>query len=120
MELPDWEGCSFDLARALTDNASRDLANSNMTLERKMRAMKLMLGLRWAKKAIRSVGAAEISGLAQRAMRLNCTKDLAQEWRARLHKLWFAPPELAADPDSHHRSGGWSFGRTMDEALRRT
>ena len=76
MEPPEWEGCNFDLARALTDNASRDLANSNMTLERKMRAMKLMLGLRWAKKAIRAGGAAEISGLAQRAMRLNCTKDL--------------------------------------------
>ena len=97
MELPEWEGYSFDLAWALTNNASRDLANSNMTLERKMRAMKLTLGFRWAKKAIRAVGAAEISGLSQRAMRLNCTKDLAQEWRAWPHKLWFAPPELAAE-----------------------
>ena len=31
MELPEWEGCNFDLARALTDNASRDLANANVS-----------------------------------------------------------------------------------------
>ena len=94
MELAEWEGCSFELARALIDNASRDLANAGATLEQEMRGMKLMTGFHWAKKAISAAGAAEISGLAQRAMRLNCARDLARKWRA-----WpaNAPPELAAD-----------------------
>ena len=43
---------------------SRDLANANAALEQKMRAMKLMMGFRWTKKAIRAVGATKISGLA--------------------------------------------------------
>ena len=97
MELPEWEDYSSELARALVDNASRNLANANATLEQKMRAMRLMMGFHWARKAIRAVGAAKISGLAQRAMRLNCTKELARKWRAWLHKLWFAPPELAVE-----------------------
>ena len=59
--------------------------------------MKLALGFHWTKKAIKAVGAARISGLAQRAMRLNCTKELARKWRAWLHKLWFAPPELTVE-----------------------
>ena len=79
MELPAWEDYSFELARALVDAAFRDFANANATLEQKMRAMKLMMALLWAKKAIRAVGAAKISGLAQRAMRINCARDLARK-----------------------------------------
>ena len=127
MELPELEGCSIELARALTDDASRDLANANVTLERKMRAMKLMMGSQWTKEAIRAVGAAKISGLAQRAMRLNCTKDLARKWRARPHKLWFAPPEIAVEEPHKWWTliattglGGQSFGRAVGKALRRT
>ena len=59
--------------------------------------MKLALGFHWAKQAVKAVGAARISGLAQRAMRLNCARELARKWRAWLHKLWFAPPELTID-----------------------
>ena len=44
MELPEWEGYSFELARALIDDTSRDLANANTTLQQKMRAMELMMG----------------------------------------------------------------------------
>ena len=97
MELPEWGGYSSELARALVENASRDLANAHTSLGRKSRAMKLMMGFHWAKKAIRAAGAAEISGLAQQAMRLNYAKELAEKWRAWLRKLWFAPPELMAE-----------------------
>ena len=79
MELPEWEGYSFELARALIDDTSRDLANANATPQQKMRAMKLMMGFRWAEKAVRAAGAAEISGLAQRSMRLNFTKEPARK-----------------------------------------
>ena len=79
MELPEWEGYSFELARALIDDTSRDLANANTTPQQKMRAMKLMMGFRWTKKAIRAAGAAEISGLAQRAVHLNCARGLARK-----------------------------------------
>ena len=78
-ELPEWEGYSFELARALTDDTSRDLANANTTPQQKMRAMKLMMGFHWAKKAIRAAGAAEISGLAPRAVRLDCAGELARK-----------------------------------------
>ena len=30
-------------------------------------------------------------------MRLNYTKEFAKKWRAWLHKLWFAPPDLMAE-----------------------
>ena len=59
--------------------------------------MNLTMVCHWAKKAIRAVGAAKISGLAQRAMRLNCARDLAGKWRAWLHKFRFAPPELMVE-----------------------
>ena len=96
MELPEWEEFGVELARTLVDNASRDLANANATLEQKMRATRLMMGFYWNRKAIRAAGAAKISGLAKRAKRFNCTKDLARKWWAWLHKLWFAPPDLTA------------------------
>ena len=79
MELPEWEGYSFELARALIDDTSRDLVNASTTPQQKMRAMELMVGFHWAKKAIRAAGAAEISGLAQRAVRLNCARELARK-----------------------------------------
>ena len=97
MDLSEWEGYSFELARALVSDASRCIANADTSLRQKSRAMELVLGFNWTKKSIRAVGAARISGLAQRAMRLNCTKDLARKWRAWLHKLWFAPPELSVE-----------------------
>ena len=82
MELPESQHYSFELARALVDSASRELANANTSPEQKLRAPKLMVGFQWAKKTIRAVGAARISGLAQRDMRLNYTKELARKWRA--------------------------------------
>ena len=97
MELPEWEGYSFELARTLAESALKDLANAHTSLEQKTGAVMLMAGFHWTKKAIRVVGAAEISGLAQRAMRPNYTKELARKWRAWLHKLWFAPPDLMVD-----------------------
>ena len=57
--------------------------------------MRLVLGFHWTKKSIKAVGAARISGLAQRSLRLNCTRELAAKLRDWLHKLWFAPSELA-------------------------
>ena len=97
MESSEWEKYSFVLARTLVIDASRAIANEHTSLEKKRPAIELVLGFRWAKKAIEAVGAAKISGLAQRASRLNCTKELARKWRAWLHKLWFAPPELAVE-----------------------
>ena len=97
MALPEWEEYSFELARALVDNASRDIANGNATLGQKMRTVKLVMGFHWTQKAIKAAGAAKISGLAQRAMRLDCARDLATKWRAWLHKLWFAPPEITVE-----------------------
>ena len=97
MESHEWEEYSFELARTLATDASRTIANANTTLEQKTRAMRLALGFNWTKRAIKAVGAARISGLAQRAMRLNCTRELARKWRAWLHKLWFAPPELTIE-----------------------
>ena len=97
MELPEWEEYSFELARALVDAASRDIANGNMTLDQKMRAMKLVMGSHWTKRTIKAAGAAKISGLAQRAMRRNCARALATKWRAWLRKLWFAPPEITVE-----------------------
>ena len=82
MDLAEWGGYSFELARALVTDASRCIANANASLRQKSRAMQLVLGFHWAKKSIRTVGAARISGLAQRALRLNCTEDLARKWRA--------------------------------------
>ena len=64
MELPGWEGYRFELARALVDDASRDVANPHATLEQKMGATNLTMGFQWTKKAIRAVGATKISGLA--------------------------------------------------------
>ena len=79
MELPEWEGYSFELARALGDAASRDLANAQMSPDENSKAARLMLGSQWSKKAIRADGAAEISGLARRAMRHPCAKELARK-----------------------------------------
>ena len=59
--------------------------------------MELTLGPHWTKKAIRAVGAAKISGLAQRAMRLSHARQLSKKWRAWLRKLWFAPPGLQVE-----------------------
>ena len=59
--------------------------------------MELVLGFQWAKNSIKAAGAAKISGLAQRGSRLSCTEYLAKKWRPRLHKLWFAPPELMVE-----------------------
>ena len=86
MEPSEWEKYSFELARALVTDASRAIANDSTSLHQKTRAMELALGFLWAKKSIRAVGAAKISGLAQRAMRLNCMKDLARKWRTCLHR----------------------------------
>ena len=97
MGLSEWEGYSFELARTSVTDASRCVANANTSLRQKTRAMELVLGFYWTKKSNKAVGAAAISGLAQRAMRLNSAKDLAGKWRARLHKLWFAPPELSVE-----------------------
>ena len=97
MELPEWEGYSFELARALVDAASRNLANAHMPLEEKSKAMRLSLGFHWTRRAIRAVGAAKISGLAQRAMRHPCAKEPARKWRAYLYSTWPAPPELAIE-----------------------
>ena len=97
MDPSEWEKYSFGLAKALVSDASKLIANANVSLDQKTRAMELVLGFNWTKKSIQAVGAAHISGLAQRAMRLNCTKDLARKWRSWLHKLWFAPPELAVE-----------------------
>ena len=97
MDPSEHEKYSFELARTLVSDASRCVANANTSLQQKSRAMELVLGFNWTKKSIKAIGAARISGLAQRATRLNCTKDLARKWRAWLHKLWFAPPELSVD-----------------------
>ena len=97
MEPSEWEKYSFELAKALVTDASRAIANDNASLLQKTRAMQLVLGFHWAKKSIKAAGAAKISGLAQRAMRLSCAKDLARKWRTWLHKLWFAPPELSVE-----------------------
>ena len=59
--------------------------------------MELTLGPHWTKKAIRAVGAAKISGLAQRAMRLSHARQLSKKWRSWLRKLWFAPPGLQVE-----------------------
>ena len=62
--------------------------------------MKLVAGFQWTKRASRGVGAARISVVAQRAMRCPHAKDLARKWRAWLHRVWFAPPELSVE-DPH-------------------
>ena len=80
MEPPGWEGYSFELARALVGAAFRDLANAQMSSEGKRRAMSLVLGSQWAKKAVRAVGAAKMSAVARRAMRHPGTEDLARKW----------------------------------------
>ena len=59
--------------------------------------MGFVLGLHWPKKTIKATGPARISGLAQRATRPNCAEELARKWRAWLHRLWFAPPELSVE-----------------------
>ena len=126
MELPEWEGYSFELARALIDDTSRDLANANTTPQQKMRAMKLMMGFRWTKKAIRAAGAAEISGLAQRAVRLNCARA-RQEIGGMVAQAPVRPPRAHGrataqmmELDSPHRSRGPSLGGAVEKALRRT
>ena len=105
MDPSEHEKYSVELARTLVSDASRCVANANTSLQQKSRAMELVLGFNWAKKSIKAIGAARISGLAQRATRLNCTKDLARKWRAWLHKLWFAPPELSVE----HPHKWWSI-----------
>ena len=97
MDPDEHEKFSFLLAKTLVADASRCLANANASTQEKSRAMELVLGFNWTKKSISATRAASISGLAQRASRLNCTKDLARKWRAWLHKLWFAPPELSVE-----------------------
>ena len=97
MEPSEWEKYSFELARALVIDASRAIANDNTSLRQKTRAMELALGFHWKKKLIKAVGPARISGLAQRATRLNCTKELARKRRTWQHKLWVAPPELSVE-----------------------
>ena len=68
-----------------------------MSLRQKTRAMELVLGFHWTEKSITAAGPAKISGLAQRATRLNCAKELARKWRTWQHKLWFAPPDLSVE-----------------------
>ena len=77
MEPPEWEGYSFELARALVDAASRDPANAQMSSEEKARAMRLVPGFHWTENTVRAAGVAEIWGAAQRAMRRPGTKDIA-------------------------------------------
>ena len=90
MEPPDREACSFELARTLVYAASRDLASAQLSSEEKSRAMRLVMGFLWTKKAIRGVVAAKISVVARRAMRYPHAKDLARKWRAWSHRIW--PP----------------------------
>ena len=97
MEPPEWEGCGFELARALVGAASRVLANAQMSSEEKARATILVLGFHWAEKTVRAVGAANIAVVARRAMRHPGTKDLARKRRARLRRIWFALPQLSAE-----------------------
>ena len=78
MEAPDWEACSFELARTLVGATSRDLANAQLSAEEEARSMMIALGFHRAKKAIRRVGAARLSVMAQWATRLPHTKDLAR------------------------------------------
>ena len=92
MEPPDREACSFELARTLVYAASRDLANAQLSSEEKARAMRLVIGFLWAKKAIRDVVAAKISVVAQRAVRHPHAKDLARKWRAWLRRIWPSHP----------------------------
>ena len=99
VEPPDWEACSFELARTLADAASRDLASAQLSQGEKARAVRLAMCFQWAKEAIRGAGAARISAAARRAMRCPHAKDLARKWRAWLHGIWFVPLEpSAADP----------------------
>ena len=116
----DWEACSFELARTLVDAASRDLADSQLSPEEKSRAMRLVMGFQRTKKAIRVVGAARISVVAQRATPCPHAKDLARKRRAWLRRIWFAPPELSAE-DRHKwwdliATAGLS-GRAAEEQL---
>ena len=106
MEPPDREACSSELARTLVYAASTDLANAQLSSEEKVRAMRLVMGFLWTKKAIRGVVAAKISVVAQRAMRYPHAKDLARKWRAWLHRIW--PPRPPSCRRKTPVSGGIS------------
>ena len=108
MEPPDWEACSFELARTLVDAASSDLANAQLPQEEKARATRRVIGFQRAKKAIRNVGAARISLAAQRAASCPHAKGIARKWRALFRRVWFAPPELSVE-DPHE---WWYFVAT--------
>ena len=80
--------------------------------------MRLVTGFQRPKKDVRDVEAARISVAAQRATRCPQTKDLARKWRAWLHRMRFASPELSAE-DPHKwwglKATAGLTGRALEE-----
>ena len=99
MELPEWEGYSFELARASGDAASRDLANAHMSLEEKSKAARLTLGQEplgqesdqshWVGQNIRAGAASHASPLREGARQEMASMDPCDLVRP--------PPELAVE-----------------------
>ena len=65
MELSQWEQLSFELANHLVYTASQTLANRRLSNEEKMRALRLMAGLSWNKKATAHMQCGKLSVMAQ-------------------------------------------------------
>ena len=62
-------------------------------------ALRRVAGFSWSGNALRAVGSGKLSVAMQRAVRNPRTEKLAKALKVRLHRVWFAPPELSAgDP----------------------
>ena len=93
MDLSQWEGLSGELADFLLENAPQKLANPNIA------------GFSWDAKTTKQVLASYLSTVEHRAIR-NASAEPASSYLrsymrsevpARLHAIWIAPPQPAAE-----------------------
>ena len=69
MELSVGDECSFEIAVLFFESASQRLGNPQLSNEGKLKALRLMAGRCWSKRATRKVAPNELTCIIQRAIR---------------------------------------------------
>ena len=75
---------------------SQVLANPNLLYDGKLGGLRLVVDSSRPRETMREVSAPYFSVVVLRAIRNPSTKDPAGHMGARLHAIWFSPPQLTA------------------------
>ena len=94
MGPPIWEACSDELDKHLVGEVSKKLAYRQLPNREKLKALRLLSGFDWSRRAMRTIDPHGISAVVLRAARNPATRPLASALRAKLREIWTAPPEL--------------------------